>query len=108
MTVRLSCAKLYQLILNCGDEKMEIKVTVNTRICYWQEQELRELYYGNLNGIIRCQKGTPPPEIHFIQGHVDPAQYYISIIFPKPVFLDNQSDNVIKQPVIFIYPTPKD
>jgi hypothetical protein len=91
-----------------GDEKMEIKVTVNTRICYWQGHELRELYYGDFNGIIRCQEGTPPPEIHFIQGYVDPAKYYISIIFFQPVFLDNQPDSISGLPVIFIYPTPKD
>ena len=87
---------------------MEIKVTVNTRICYWQDKGLLELYYGNFNGIIRCQEGTPPPEIHFIQGHVNLAKYYISVIFPQPVFLDMQLENLPNPPVIFVYPTPKD
>jgi len=87
---------------------MEIKVTVSTRICHWQSSELRELFYESFDGIIRCVEGTPAPEIHFIQGHIDPAKYYISVIFPQPVFLDIQLDKVIGKSVIFVYPTPKD
>jgi hypothetical protein len=79
---------------------MKIAVEVKTRVCYWQGTSILEAFCEPFDGILKCSEGVEAPTIHFLN-------YYINIVFPHPIIIEKQHDEVCRADVLFVYPTPK-